>query len=156
MRFSPGQFNLPNPMLRAVDPRWPRLKKGLKLTGVQVAPDPLLCMVVQSPFDFALGTRPLQILGMLNPNIHSLRLNIHLDLTDRPRFSKTQYMLIEIGILHDSPPFTRLWRRFGGQVYHALLPTEIPQGPKNSFVIIDVLVSCINVLPTAKDQELKK
>jgi hypothetical protein len=31
-------------------------------------------------------------------------------------------MLVEIGILHDSPPF-------GGQVYHALLPTEIPQGP---------------------------
>jgi hypothetical protein len=32
-------------------------------------------------------------------------------------------MLVEIGILHDSPPF-------GGQVYHALLPTEIPEGPQ--------------------------
>jgi hypothetical protein len=127
MRFSPGKPYLPNAMFRAVDPRWPRMKKRLELTGVQVAPDPLLSMVVQSPLDFALGTWPLEIPGMLDPNIHPLRLNIQFDLRDRPRFSKPQYMLVEIGILHDSPPF-------GGQVYHALLPTEIPEGPCNTTV----------------------
>jgi hypothetical protein len=34
----------------------------------------------------------------------------------------------EIGILHASPPF-------GGQVYHAVLPTEIPQGPMFSKIL---------------------
>jgi hypothetical protein len=79
-------------------------------------------MVVQSPFGVALGAWPLQALGMVHPNVNPLCLNIKLDLSDKPRCAKTQQVLVEIGIFHDSPPF-------GGQVYHDLLPTEIPEGP---------------------------
>ena len=97
------------------------MQKRLELAAIQVAPHLLLRMVVQSSLDFALGTRAFQILGMLNPTIKPLRLDIQLNLRDRPWFPKSQHMLIEIGILHDSPPF-------GGRVYRALLPTEIPEG----------------------------
>jgi hypothetical protein len=121
MRFSPRQSHLSNSVLRPLAPGWPCVQKRLELAAIQVAPHLLLRMVVQSSLDFALGTRAFQILGMLNPTIKPLRLDIQLNLRDRPWFPKSQHMLIEIGILHDSPPF-------GGRVYRALLPTEIPEG----------------------------
>jgi len=83
------------------------VKKGLELTGVQVASRPLSGMVVQSSLRVALGAWPLEI-PVRNPNIRPLRLDIQFNPGDRPRCSTPQHMLIEIGILHGSPPRTRL------------------------------------------------
>ena len=63
---------------------------------------------------------------------YTLRLGIQFNLGERPRLPKFPHMLVEIGFLHDAPPFTPFWRWFGGGVYDALLPTEIPEGPSSS------------------------
>jgi len=62
---------------------------------------------------------------------HPPRLDIQLNPRDRPRLSNSRVMLAAMGIIRSSHPFTRLWRWFGGEVYHALLPTEIPEGPNS-------------------------
>ena len=72
--------------------------KGLKLTAVQMAPDPFCGMVMKRSLLPAFGARPLHTPGMLAPDIDPLGGNIKVHPTDEPRVRQTQKMTVKIGI----------------------------------------------------------
>jgi hypothetical protein len=98
------------------------MQERLELTTVQMPPHPLLGMIMKRPLGSTLRTWPLQTLGMLDPDIHPLLFDIKLNLKHKPWIFNPQQMTVQLGIVHDSPPF-------GKRVYHHLLPTENPEAP---------------------------
>lgn len=67
MQLRPRQPHVANPVFEAIHSGRPRVKKGLKLAAVQVAPDPLFCTIVQRSPLAALWTRPLVHSRMFQP-----------------------------------------------------------------------------------------
>jgi hypothetical protein len=122
MGLSPRQAYLPHSVFGTDNPRGSRVQKRLELTTVQMPPNPLLGMIVQPALSSTLRAWPLQTLGVIDPDIHPLPFDIELNIRYKPGIFKPQQMTVQIDIAHDSSPF-------GKRVYHALLPTENPEGP---------------------------
>jgi hypothetical protein len=98
------------------------MQKRPELATVQVPPNPFLGMIVQPTLSSTLRAWPLQPLGVVDPDIHPLPVDVKLNIRNEPWIFETQQITIQIDIAHDSSPF-------GKRVYHTLLPTENPQGP---------------------------
>lgn len=77
-------------MIRALDPRNSRMKKCLKLAGVQMSPDPLGSMTINRQHPLTLRARPSKTFRMTGPDVNSLPGNIQLHSLHFPRFLKTQ------------------------------------------------------------------
>jgi hypothetical protein len=122
MRLSPWQSHLSDSVLRADNPWRPGMQEGLKLTAVQMSPHSFFGMIMQCALSSTFRARPLQTLGVLDPDIHPLLFDIELNLRHKPWIFNPQQMTVQVGIAHDSPPF-------GKRVYHHLLPTENPEAP---------------------------
>ena len=118
----PGKPYLAHSVFRANHPRRPGMQKRAKLTTVQMPPCALRGMIVQRALGSTLRAPPLKPLGVLNPDIDSLIFDIDFNLRHRPWSFKSQQMMVQFCIMHDSPPY---WKR----VYHNLLPTENPEAP---------------------------
>jgi hypothetical protein len=98
------------------------MQKGLKLTTVQMSPHSFFSMIMQRALSSTFRAWPLQTFRVFDPNVHSLLIDIELNLRDKPGIFNPQQMTVQLGIAHDSPPF-------GKRVYHHLLPTEKSEGP---------------------------
>ncbi len=80
----PGQPTLTHSVLRTRHPRRIRMQKGLELGAIQMPQYFFLAMIVEWAFRPALRTRPLDPLGVFNPNVHTSTFKIQFNLADRP------------------------------------------------------------------------
>jgi hypothetical protein len=79
------------------------MHKGLAVARIQVPPFPFLAMVVKRGRLAALGTKPLRIRRMFDPNIDSVGRNIKLHFSNSPWMAQVQQSCIQIGIFHLGP-----------------------------------------------------
>ena len=103
--LSPWELDLTDAVLRTLDPGRIGMEKGLKLTAVQMTPDPLSSVIVERPFSRAFRAGPLEPFGMLDPDINPLLLDVQFNSADAPRGLYSEQMPVQGGIAHDLPPF---------------------------------------------------
>jgi hypothetical protein len=105
MSLRPAHLNLPDPMNRTINPRDTSVKIGLKLTGVQMTPDPLRLMLINRKKLPALGTRPANLFIMDHLNIYPFSLDGKFHLAHSPGLFNTQNLTIKFLNFHNLAPF---------------------------------------------------
>ena len=98
--LGPGQAHLPHAMGGTLHPRRPGVQVGLELATIQMAPRPLLPVVVQGQRGRTLRARPARAVGMAGPDLDPLLLHLQLHPEDRPRRGQPQQLPIEFDVLH--------------------------------------------------------
>ena len=96
----PWHRDLDHSVFPAGHPWDPRMQVGLELAAVEMAPGPLLGVIVQRQRLGAVRARPHRVLRVLGPHIHSLPGDVQLDAAHGPRRLQAQQVLIQRGVLH--------------------------------------------------------
>jgi len=100
MSLHSTHLHLPDTMHRTINPRYTSAKIGLKLTGVQMTPDPLRRMIIHRKKLPALRTWPANLLSMNYLNIYTFLLNFKFHLTHFPRLFNPQNLAIKSFYFH--------------------------------------------------------
>jgi len=94
MSLRPTHLNLPDPMNRTINPRYPNMDIGLKLTGVQMTRDELRRMIIHRKKFPTFSTRPTNLLITNHLNIYPFSTNIRFILTNPAVLFNTQSLTI--------------------------------------------------------------
>src|SRR5207245_10734182 len=98
--FGPRHLHLTDGMVRALDPGRPGVDPGLELHGVEMAPEPLLFVVVGGELLPALRARPEGAVAVFKIDIDALLGNVQLDTTHMPGRFQTEETPVKTRILH--------------------------------------------------------
>jgi hypothetical protein len=94
MWFGPGNLDLDNPVLLAMNPGDAGVDKGLKLAGVQMPPGPSRRMVVATVFPVAFWTTETALEIMFKEYMNRLAFHLKPHIHHFPRRGQTKYLLI--------------------------------------------------------------
>ena len=109
--LGPRQAHLPHAMVRASDPRGPRVQGGHELTGVEVAPRPFGRVVVDGQLFPTRRTGPADAGRVPGPHIHAFLRHRQVDAGHRPGRFQPQPLAVQVDIAHSShPPREPSWR----------------------------------------------
>ena len=96
----PRHLDLSHAVLAAVHPRDPCVQVRQELAAVEVAPDPLLVVVVQAAGDATLRARPALRLSVPGVDVDALPLHVELDPADSPGSGEAEKVLVQLGVAH--------------------------------------------------------
>jgi len=105
MFLRPAHLHLPDTMNRTINPRDTSVKIGLKLTGIQMTPNPLRCMIIHLKKFTTLRTWPAYTFIMHYLNIYPFPLNVKFHLAHFPRFFYIQNLAIKFYNFNSFSPF---------------------------------------------------
>ncbi len=101
-RLRPRKACLAHPVVGALDTRWPGVQIGQEPATVEVAPGPLLAVVVHRQRRIALRTGEANAFGVADPHVNSHLSHRQLDPIHLPRLNDTQQMAVELCVTHSA------------------------------------------------------
>jgi len=134
-RLGPGEGDLTHAMGRALDARRAGMQVGQERAAVEMAPDPLLGVVVDGQLGAALRTREPGALGMLGPHVNPAAVDRQLDAAHLPGRDESQQVAVELGVTHHAIVADTVHVDLAN-VSSTHSPTENPEEPKPGIVAV--------------------
>ena len=103
-RFRPRHSRLPDPVRRALHPRWTGVQIGHELATVQMSPHPRTFMVIDRQLHRALRAPKRCRRRMLDLHVDLPLGHVQLDSAYRPWTAQPQQTLVQILAFHRAPP----------------------------------------------------